>query len=533
MKPFVVTGLPAVHSHVLYHPQPDPKAGPLHTTARPTSSKDVKDTPTLLIWSCVHGDLFVQAPKQVPVLPPISSFDFVFSPIPCSSSSNPRDRPSLTSLKRYVPVCPGHDPRSPPPAAALHSSPTPASRSQPMFPSGRPLPRQKQRPVFSSTAPYPAPGRLAPLSRRSSHNMNEGRPTAQFPVTRASGRNVPHVRPVPSSTMSPTAPSLSVFQPRHTPRTSNNAPRLRTSETVSEKRVCSDPTPGSSSVSTPGPSTSSSAASSSPATPPGSDDTAPCGFEDCDTTLTQNCWEKHYDTVHGISEKTWVTGSLCLHPACRKAQAKAVASATPRKQPKLTIGTWPTYKRHVKQMHFPKGRKYPCTFPGCAAALSRADALLRHVENRHKVVHAGRERAGKRTSTERTADSEEGPPRKKARVGTSPAKVRTPRAKPYANKTLGVHEKKASLAPASSTASRKGKEVARGGDSKGNRNPSFASGSSTVPGPSRIRIVDSEDVDMDDDEDEKMAQSEDEYDDEWPQGDIIEDEMNFDPDNYY
>ena len=199
-------------------------------------------------------------------------------------------------------------------------------------------------------------------------------------------------------------------------------------------------------------------------------------------------------------------------------------------QAKLTIGRWSTYKRHIRQVHFPGGRTHPCTFPGCKAVLSRPDSLLRHVEGKHGVVHAGRERPSKRLSMECVVDHEESPAKKKARTITSPTKQRIPRVKASRTTTSDEGHEKASLA-LTLPPSQKGKETARDCNTKDNRSPKPTSASSAAS-PSSIKVGD-EDVDMVDDEDEEMSQSKDEYDDEWPQGDIIEDEMNFDPDNYY
>ena len=165
---------------------------------------------------------------------------------------------------------------------------------------------------------------------------------------------------------------------------------------------------------------------------------------------------------------------------------------------------------------------HPCTFPGCGAVLSRSDALLRHVEYKHSVAHEGRERTSKRTR----ADSEGGFPRKKLRVIAWPDNGRGPRANASPVKTAAARDETV-VAP-TPPSSRKGKEVARGGDPKENRNPSSATGA----GPSTFRTS-YEDEAMVVDKDEDMSRSEDSQDgDEWPEGGIIEDEMNSDFDNY-
>ena len=199
-------------------------------------------------------------------------------------------------------------------------------------------------------------------------------------------------------------------------------------------------------------------------------------------------------------------------------------------QAKLTIGRWSTYKRHIRQVHFPGGRTHRCTFPGCKAVLSRPDSLLRHVEGKHGVVHAGRERPSKRLSMECVVDHEESPAKKKARTITSPTKQWIPCVE--ASRTTTSDKGGRASLTLTLPPSQKGKETARDYNTKDNRRTKPTSASS-VASPSSIKVGD-EDVDMvDEEEDEEMAQSEDEYDDEWPQGDIIEDEMNFDPDNYY
>ncbi|KAM5543832.1 hypothetical protein V8D89_002449 [Ganoderma adspersum] len=555
MRPFVVTGLPPVHLHVLHHSKPDPKAGKFHTTARSISSKDVNDTPMLLIWSCEHGDLFVQGPKHVPVLPPMTLFNRV--PIPPPSNL----LPSLTSLARYTLACQSQRHQPPPPAS--HAILTHAPQLQPMVPLGRPQLPQKQQLTFPSPVPHPAPGMQPCLPRPSIQNAKAPGPThlKLLSLTVSTGRNA-QAALLPHSVPQPAPQSLSVFQPRALPPPASNnvTPSFLPMTLVSRKKARrSDPTPGPfkvsastpsksaptssssapvSSSSAPAPSTSALTSPSSaptlsasapsdrtPPTLPGAPENTLCGLDNCTTTVTPSSWEQHYAAAHGISEETWVQDTLCAHPTCQEAQAAAIASAA-HTPPKLTIGIWASYKRHVKQMHFPEGRTHPCTFPGCNAVLSRSDALLRHVESKHKVAHEGRERTSKRAR----ADSEEGSPMKKLRVIAWPDKGRGPRANASPKTTSAIHEKSSvALTP---PLSRKGKEVVRCGDPKENIGRSSASASSGAR-PSTFRTS-REDEAMVVDQDQEMTRSEDsEYDDEWPEGDIIEDEMNFDPDNYY
>ncbi|PIL27174.1 transcription factor [Ganoderma sinense ZZ0214-1] len=550
MKPFVVTGLPPVHLHVLHHPKPNPKSGNFHTTARSVSRQDVKDTPMLLLWSCIHGDLFVQAPKQVQALPPISSFNFVNPPIPSSSISPP----GSTSLQQYALAYQSR--YHPPPLSASHAYPVPQPQFQPMLCVSYSHAHQNQAPTLPSSSLRPVPG-MPPFAQLSIQRGYVRGPTnSQTQAPAVSTRQHAQALPLPQAAPRPT-PSLSVFQPRAPPTFTDVRPSSRgaaPSVSVSEKRARrSDPVPGPSSNSTrrsakpsppissasaptpsasaptlsacpltpsasaptpstsvptsstfsptstsapsslacaptsstsastsaPAPSTStvrapltsSPASSTTPADPTSPahrrapEEKTPCGLDNCTVNLTPSSWETHYATAHKISEATWVPDSLCTHPACREAQAAAASS--PRTQPKLTLGIWATYKRHVKQMHFPTGRTHPCTFPGCDAVLSRADALLRHVEAKHKVAYDGRERTGKRART----DDEEWSPRKKARGGTSPTKAQTQRAMGSPKKTSAARDK-ASVALISSS-SRKGKEVARDGNHSQNRSPSL------------------------------------------------------------
>ena len=540
MRSFVVTGLPPVHLRVLYHSKPDPKAGKFHTTARPVSSRDITDTPMLLIWTCKHGDLFVQAPKHVPVLPPTTSFNRV--PIPPASFN----LPGLTSLAQYALACQSHHHQPPP---LVSRSAPPALQLQSMVPLGRSQPPQEQQLTFRSSAPHAAPHMQHSL--RQPFNQNAKAPGPALSVSVSFGRTA-KATPLPQYGPRPAPQTLSVFQPRAPPppASSHVTPSFLPMTLVSQKMARSSdpiasPARGRSKVSASSPSKSAPTSSNSgpspsasPSAPPTSAPTSPtsapsnptpptppqdtlCGLDNCTTIVTLSSWEQHYATAHGISEETWVHDTLCAHPTCREAQAAAIAAAA-HTLPKLTIGVWASYKRHVKQMHFPEGRMHPCTFPGCGAVLSRSDALLRHVEYKHSVAHEGRERTSKRTR----ADSEGGFPRKKLRVIAWPDNGRGPRANASPVKTAAARDETV-VAP-TPPSSRKGKEVARGGDPKENRNTSSATGA----GPSTFRTS-YEDEAMVVDKDEDMSRSEDSQDgDEWPEGGIIEDEMNSDFDNY-